>query len=297
MICGIYMIQNKVNGKIYIGQAGDIKDRWKQHKSYLNGGYHVNKHLQRSWNKYGEESFEFSILLECEESQLNTYEQYYIFELMTYDSRVGYNKNYGGNSGRPTEEIRRKLSETKIGENNPNYGKPLSNETKRKLSEALKGENNPMYGKHHTEETKEKMSEAKKGENNSMYGKHHSEETKEEMSEAKKRENNPNYGKHVSDETKRKLSEANKGVNNFMYGKTGKNSPNYGKTGENNPKSKSVIQIDPNTNEIVNTYPGVREAERQTGFDQGAISRCCRGEQKIHKGYKWMFLEDYEKII
>ena len=273
MICGIYMIQNKVNGKIYIGQAVDIKDRWKQHKSYLNGGYHVNKHLQRSWNKYGEESFEFSILLECEESQLNTYEQYYIFELMTYDSRVGYNKNYGGNSGRPTEEIRRKLSETKIGENNPNYGKPLSNETKRKLSEALKGENNPNYGKHHSEETKEKMSEAKKG------------------------ENNPNYGKHHSEETKRKLSEANKGVNNFMYGKTGKNSPNYGKTGENNPKSKSVIQIDPNTNEIVNTYPGVREAERQTGFDQGAISRCCRGEQKIHKGYKWMFLEDYEKII
>lgn len=226
MTCGIYMILNKVNGKIYIGQALDIEgDRWKQHKSYLNGGYHVNKHLQRSWNKYDEESFEFGILLECEESQLNTYEQYYIFELMTYDSRVGYNKNYGGNSGRPTEEIRRKLSETKKGENNPNYGK------------------------------------------------------------------------HLSDETKRKLSEANKGVNNFMYGKTGKNSPNYGKTGENNPKSKPVIQIDPNTNEIVNTYPGVREAERQTGFDQGAISRCCRGEQKIHKGYKWMFLEDYEKII
>ena len=78
---------------------------------------------------------------------------------------------------------------------------------------------------------------------------------------------------------------------------TGENSPNYGKTGESNPKSKPVIQIDPNTNEIVNTYPGVREAERQTGFDQSAISRCCRGEQKIHKGYKWMFLEDYEKII
>ncbi len=53
--------------------------------------------------------------------------------------KVGYNKTYGGEGGKPTNEIRRKLSETKIGENNPNYGKPLSNETKRKLSEANKG--------------------------------------------------------------------------------------------------------------------------------------------------------------
>ena len=32
MTCGIYMIQNKINGKIYIGQAVDIEDRWKIHK-------------------------------------------------------------------------------------------------------------------------------------------------------------------------------------------------------------------------------------------------------------------------
>lgn len=99
-------------------------------------------------------------------------------------------------------------------------------------------------------------------------------------------ENNPFYGKHHTEETKKKISEAQKGEKSYMYGKAGKNNPN----------SKPVVQINPNTNEIVNTYPGVREAERQTGFDQSAISRCCRGEQKIHKGYKWMFLEDYEKL-
>ena len=93
MTCGIYMIQNKVNDKIYIGQAVNIKRRWKKYKKRLSGNHHNNKHLQKSWNKYGEDNFEFTILLECEKSDLNMYEEYYIFELMAYDPRVGYNDN------------------------------------------------------------------------------------------------------------------------------------------------------------------------------------------------------------
>ena len=184
MTCGIYMIQNKVNNKIYIGQAVDIEDRWGEHRRGLRGGYHDNTHLQRSWNKYGEENFEFTILLECDESDLNMYEEYYIFELMTYDPRAGYNKDYGGKSGRPTEETKRKLSES-------HKGKHHSEETKRKMSEDRKGERNSMYSKHHSEETKRKLSEASKGEKNPMYGKQHSEETKRKMSEAKRKISKP----------------------------------------------------------------------------------------------------------
>ena len=161
MTCGIYMIQNKLNNKMYIGQAVDIADRWKHHVWGLGGGYHDNTHLQRSWNKYGEENFEFTILLECVESDLNMYEEYYIFELMTFDHRVGYNKNYGGDSGRPTEETKRKMSEAK-------KDKQLSEETKRKMSKSLKG-------KQLSEEHKRKISEAKKG-------RHHSAETKRKLS-------------------------------------------------------------------------------------------------------------------
>ena len=50
-------------------------------------------------------------------------------------------------------------------------------ERKRKLSESKKGENHPMFGKHHTEEARRKMSEAHKG-------KHHTEEARRKMSEA-----------------------------------------------------------------------------------------------------------------
>lgn len=263
MTCGIYMIQNKVNGKMYIGQAVNIEKRWVSHKSAIRGGYHRNKHLQNSWKRDGEDNFEFSILLECEESQLNTFEEYYIFELMTYDSRVGYNNSYGGASGRPTEEARRKISENHAdisGEKNPNYGKGYK----------IRGEKNPFYGKHHSKEVKRKISEAKKG-------KTLSESTKRKMSESRKGEKNPNYGKG---DTRR-----------------GEKNPNYGKHHTEEAKrkmSKPVVQIDMSTNKVVNTYFGAAEAGRQGGFIPSHIAGCCKGKLKTHKGYKWMYLSDYK---
>lgn len=49
-------------------------------------------------------------------------------------------------SSNPSEETRKKLSETKKGELNPNFGKPLSDETKRKMSESSKGK--PLSEQH-----------------------------------------------------------------------------------------------------------------------------------------------------
>ena len=37
-------------------------------------------------------------------------------------------------------------------------------------------------------------------------------------------------------------------------------------------------------------------AERIMGFSHSKINECCRGKRKSHKGYKWMYLEDYEKL-
>lgn len=53
------------------------------------------------------------------------------------------------------------LSLHKSGENNPMFGKKLSEEHKQKISEALKGENHPMFGKKLSDETRQKISEAK----------------------------------------------------------------------------------------------------------------------------------------
>ena len=179
---GIYLITNMVNGKVYVGQAMDIEDRWVNHRAGLNGGYHVNKHLQRAWNKYGADSFSFTVLTECAEEQLNTMEEYFIFCLDSYDSRVGYNKNYGGGSGRPTKETKKKISEA-------SKGRTHTEESKRKIGAFHKG-------KTLSEETKRKLSESRKGKTLSA-------ETKRKLSEA-------NKGKTFSAEHKKKLSESQK---------------------------------------------------------------------------------------
>jgi group I intron endonuclease len=62
---GLYKIKNLVNGKAYIGSSNkNTTGRLIQHKSDLKANRHFNEHLQRAWNKYGEESFTFEHLLD-----------------------------------------------------------------------------------------------------------------------------------------------------------------------------------------------------------------------------------------
>jgi hypothetical protein len=77
---GIYAIRNKINQKIYIGSTGvTFIKRWHIHSNQLRTNTHANYKLQRAWNKYGEDAFEFIIVevIECDEEILAV-EQYYI---------------------------------------------------------------------------------------------------------------------------------------------------------------------------------------------------------------------------
>lgn len=66
MASGIYCIKNTKNNKVYIGKASTLRTRLNAHKHLLRNNKHVNCYLQSAWNKYGEESFEFSIIQNCE---------------------------------------------------------------------------------------------------------------------------------------------------------------------------------------------------------------------------------------
>ena len=59
---GIYKIQNTITLQIYIGLSNDIIKRKKSHISSLLNNKHDNKHLQRSFNKYGINNFQFTVL-------------------------------------------------------------------------------------------------------------------------------------------------------------------------------------------------------------------------------------------
>lgn len=97
-ICGIYMIENIVNKKVYIGQSSAINKRFSQHIAKLNSNTHTNSHLQAAWNKYGQGNFIFSIIEECTDGELDSREVYWI---QKYDSYVnGYNATYGGGGKR-----------------------------------------------------------------------------------------------------------------------------------------------------------------------------------------------------
>ena len=192
MKSGIYKIT--INNKLYVGYAKNFEKRKNKHYKMLIGKKHINPYLQNSFIKYNE--FNFDIIEECAEDELEEKEMFWIKELDTFEGD-GYNLTAGGGGflgGIHTEEAKRKISEA-------GKGRTLSAEHKRKLSETHKGKTLSV-------ETKRKISEANKGNQNNL-GKKRSAETRRKMSEAQK-------GKTFSAEHKRKLSEARKGNQNSL---------------------------------------------------------------------------------
>ena len=141
MNSGIYKITNKVNGKFYIGSSNNIKRRWMHHKSNLRNGTHTNFHLQNSYDKHGEDQFEFVLIEEVRRANLLAKEQEYLDEAFRggqeiYNiSRVAGSPMTGLNH---TEEVKQLLSEKLSGENHPHYGKPVSEEWRRNISKKKK---------------------------------------------------------------------------------------------------------------------------------------------------------------
>ena len=217
----IYKLQNKINGKIYIGKTiKEVEQRIAEH-------FKAKSYIGKALRKYGLQSFDIFIMDIADDNQTLCEKEIYWIEFHNCKVPSGYNLTDGGEGLlNPSQEVRNKIAQSLTGNipwnkgkivpnSGGNKGKKLTQEHKRKISETRKG--NKL-----SEETKRKMSESRKGDKNIFYGKKLSEEHKRKISETRKGQSAWNKGKRgvqvawnkgisMQEEIKLKISESKKG--------------------------------------------------------------------------------------
>lgn len=92
---GIYKITEIDTGKVYVGQAVDVADRWRQHIKRGLGAEPVTQNkLYPAMRALGPEKFRFELIEDCPREKLNERERYWIDFLGSKE--FGYNVT-GGN--------------------------------------------------------------------------------------------------------------------------------------------------------------------------------------------------------
>ena len=148
----IYKLENKLNGKIYVGQTTrTVEERMKEHLRC------TETYVERAIAKYGIGNFEVSVIEECATlEELNEREIYWI---SFYDCirPKGYNICTGGKNGSPghtlSAKARAKISKAKKGRKNP-----ISPETRKKMIASRIANKKPVSAA-----TRAKISAANKG--------------------------------------------------------------------------------------------------------------------------------------
>jgi len=157
----IYYATNKLNGKVYIGQTIEsLSDRKCKHRNDAERG--KDSYFGRALLKYGLEGFDWKILCPVEAStcfllkeHLNIAEQIFIEQYDSINRSRGYNSTNGGSGSigfKHKESSKAKMSKSHTGLTFKHTKKRKkvfhTEETKRKLSISKMGEKNPMFGKH-----------------------------------------------------------------------------------------------------------------------------------------------------
>ncbi|BAU27807.1 group I intron endonuclease [Aneurinibacillus soli] len=280
----VYKIINKWTGKFYVGRTNDITNRLNRHKVLLRKGLHHSIHLQRSWDKYGEESFVFVLFKifntgneEVDLHLAKKLEQHFIINFMPLGFL--YNRSWSSETG----SLR--------GKEHPHYNKKpnewMTEEGYKRRKEfyasgVFKGENNPFYGRGHTKEVLEILSKkcANFGEKNGFYGKHHTEETKEKISIKNKGrlagEKNPFYGKTHTEEFRKRMAE------NARKRFTGKPISEEQKQNMRAASPKNTrVRIEGRE------YISISEASRALGVDRKTVSYRIHSKSQRFKEYQY----------
>lgn len=114
----VYVIQNKINLKLYVGKTGanPYFKRWKRH---LKIGRSPNTYkampIHYAIHKHGENNFSFTILEEFDTAdECSEAEIFWIEFLRACDRKLGYNLTFGGEGNIPTQLTREKMRRSAI---------------------------------------------------------------------------------------------------------------------------------------------------------------------------------------
>lgn len=261
------------NGKVYIGQTCQKPEyRWNNGR-----GYKTSPFIFNAINKYGWDSIQHEVLFTgLDQLNADIIEE----DLIYYYRQIGksYNLANGGSVNRGwkmSEEAKEKLRII-------NTGRTLSDEAKEKIRLSKLGENNPNYGKSPSEETRQKISKAMKGK-----GTKRVKQIDPESGEVVKVWNSQieacefYNGNHslISDAIRR-----NSLTKGYYWKFEDDNTPLIKKK---NPFSKEVEQIDKNTLEVIKVWDSLSEVERQLNISTSNISNVCKGKRKTAGGFIW----------
>lgn len=149
----VYLTENLVNGKKYIGQTTRLD------KEYFGSG----KAIRRAVKKYGKENFKRTILGEANTKQeLDDLEKYFISLFNAVESENFYNFASGGQGGDLGPLVREKISLAVRGEKNGMFGKTHPPEVRKIISESHSGENNFWFGREKPKDMRDKISDSLK---------------------------------------------------------------------------------------------------------------------------------------
>ncbi|AGE53389.1 GIY-YIG catalytic domain-containing endonuclease [Acanthocystis turfacea Chlorella virus GM0701.1] len=250
----IYMFTSPKN-KRYVGQTTrPIEERLKEHLLPSSGC----KAIYGAIKKHGWENMKKE-WIEIPDDELNFYEEMLVALLGTLVP-CGYNLKEGGGNGKPCEEVRKKLSESRTGDKNHMFGRT--------------GMNHPLFGIPRTDEEKQNISK-------SLTGRTHTDEAKQNMSTAKTDNKNPMFGRAHTDEAKQQISEK-------LTGRTHKDESKR-KMRENTVLSKKVYQYTINGTFIQSFASGGEAARHLNRTSSSNITKCARGECQAAYGFKWSY--------
>lgn len=129
----IYKATNAVNEKSYIGYTTMPFEKRKSF--HLKDSTRLNGHFQKAIRKYGWNSFSWNIvetLIVDSKKELGVRESYWISFYDSANPIKGYNMTHGGDGGSPTEEVKKKIS-------NSHKGKKFTEDHRGKISMSNKG--------------------------------------------------------------------------------------------------------------------------------------------------------------